>query len=156
MRPLSIATFREVLVNDSIWALYEETIREALNRNAGAEARAALCALLWLLRDQHCAEARAFATQACHEDFELPDPRACTVAERIRDGAARIAGSPGCDDETVTGGMQMVAEALRELIPIWDFGTKAQRQRLPSPSGGFHGSFRRRLPPDFPARRSVF
>jgi len=123
-------------VNDSTWAPCEEAVHEALAHNGAADPGEALCALLWLLRDLHRVDVAGFATRAYHEGFELPDPRATTVAESIRDLAAGTVGMhrPNADGERTrddltvlrnveptASGMQVVADILQKLIPLWDF-----------------------------------
>jgi hypothetical protein len=116
-------------VDDPTWALCEEVLHKALARNGVAGPGDALCAVLWLLRDQHLAAARAFAARAFREGFELPDPSAATVAEAFRDVAANMAGLRGGENDpgaaSGTGpaapGMQVVADVLGELIALWDF-----------------------------------
>jgi hypothetical protein len=100
-------------VNDPTWELCEEVVRQALARDGATDPGEALCALLWLLRDRHRAGLVSAAARACRGDFELPDPRAGTVVEALRDRAADVR-APG-------PGMQVVAEVLGELIPRWDF-----------------------------------
>jgi hypothetical protein len=133
-------------VNDPAWALYEDVVHQALARNGAGDPGPALCALLWLLRDRHRADFTAFVTMACREGFELPDPRAGTVAERIRDQAAGTAGrrdtEGGYNDPTVTrdtesivSGMRVVADVLGELIPVWDSEAMAEAAADDGPSG---------------------
>jgi hypothetical protein len=124
----------EVLVNDPTWALYGEVVQKALARNQMTDPGDALCALLWLLRDRHRAAVSAFASRGYREGFELPDPGASTVAERIKDLAARAADrhrrdggdersgrAVVCGTEALASPMQVVADVLGELIPLWDF-----------------------------------
>ncbi len=127
-------------MNDPTWAHCAEAVHNALIRNEVADPGEALCALLWLLHDLHRADVAAYATRAYREGFELPDPSATTVAEIIKDLAASTAGmhrqeadsERKLNDSTVTDsmefratGMQVVADALEKLIPLWDFEATA-------------------------------
>jgi hypothetical protein len=97
-------------VDDPTWARYEEAVQRALARNQLADPGEVLCALLWLLRDRHRAAVTALARRGYRDGFELPDPCAGTVAERIRDVAAL----------TPDVKMQVVADLLDELILSWN------------------------------------
>jgi hypothetical protein len=114
-------------MNDRTWVLCEEALHKALARNGVADPGQALCALLWLLRGRHQADVTALARRAYRKDFELLDPRARTVAERIQDLAARTAGGHGHETtrgyypDAIAPGIQVVADVLGELIPLWDF-----------------------------------
>jgi hypothetical protein len=114
-------------VNDSTRAFYEETVHRALVRHGVADPGAALCALLWLLRDRHQRDRSAFAARAYREGFELSDPSASTVAESLQNlaaSAAHTAYGDGpavvCDTESLASGMWVVGDVLAELIPLWD------------------------------------
>ena len=113
-------------MNDPTWALYEEVVHQALARNGLADPEEALRALLWLLRERHRTAVTAGAKRAYREDFQLPDPRAGTVAESIEKFAARAAGKHQRDHavahgaESMAAGMQVIADVLQELIPLWD------------------------------------
>jgi hypothetical protein len=114
-------------VNDPTRAHYEETVYRVLARNGVPDPGAALCALLWLLRDRHHRDVTAFATKAYRQDFELPDPGARTVAEELRDRATNLKSVSGhgrpamvCATDSPAPGMQAVADVLAELIPLWD------------------------------------
>jgi hypothetical protein len=121
-------------VSEPTWALHEELVHKALARSGADDPGPALCALLWLLGDRHRAAVAAFAMSACHEGFELPDARTGTVAESVRDLATGTAGghtrhaggerhAPPVTYQTASMalGMQVVADVLGELIPLWDF-----------------------------------
>ena len=114
-------------MNDSTRAFYEAIVQKALARHGVADPGAALCALLWLLRDRHRQEVTAFATRAYREGFELSDPSASTTAEILQNLAASAAHTSDGDGPAVvydTGslasGMRVVGDVLAELIPLWD------------------------------------
>jgi hypothetical protein len=114
-------------MNESTWALGEEAVHQTLARNGRASSGEVLCSLLWLLRDEHRSAVRAFATRAYREGFELSDPRARSIAERIKDHATRT--GEGHRPESLTSGMKMVVDVLGELIALWDFGERGERGR---------------------------
>jgi hypothetical protein len=63
---------------------------------------------------------------ACQDGCELPDARADTVAESLRDlaaGTGRERHHPtiDCRPAAMAQGMQAVADILGDLIPLWDF-----------------------------------
>jgi hypothetical protein len=114
-------------MNDPTRAIYEEVVHQALARNGLADPGEALRALLWLLRERHRMAVTAGATRAYREGFELPDPHASTVAESVEKVAARAAGNHQREHAVAHGagsmaaGMQVIADVLRELIPLWDY-----------------------------------
>ena len=114
-------------MNDPTWPPHEEAVCRALARNGVPDPSAALCALLWLLRDRHRHEAAAFAIRAYREGFELPDPGACTIAETLLNEAACLAVVPGHGEPmivpggaSITPAMRAVADVLGQLIAQWD------------------------------------
>jgi hypothetical protein len=123
-------------MNEPTWALYEEAVHQALARNGLGDPGEALRALLWLLRERHRTTVTASATRAYREGFELPDPRASTVAESIEKVAARAADQHQRDHAAAHGansmaaGMQVIADVLRELIPRWDYEALEDARRV--------------------------
>jgi len=112
----------------------DDVLSEVLARHGAADHRQVLYALLGLLRDQHRVAAADYAGTAYREGFELPDARASTLAETIRDIAASRSGSPQCaasEARGQSGGngaprpgaleLQIIADVLRDLIAVWDF-----------------------------------
>jgi hypothetical protein len=123
-------------MKDPRWLGFEEAVRQALIRHGLADPSDALRVLLWLLRERHRAAITARAARAYREDFELPDPRAATVAESIEDLATNWASAyrhatrveRPCNDlrtarsgESIISAMEAIANVLHELIPLWDF-----------------------------------
>lgn len=120
-------------MSDPTLALCNDVLENALAQHGVPEAGPALCALLWLLRDDHREAVTAAARQAYLEGFEWPNPTKSTVAEHLRDRAAHSSSMPWPEaiaekDKPIAGGcaksipaaMQVVAVVLKELIPLWD------------------------------------
>jgi hypothetical protein len=121
-------------VNDPTWALCERVLHQALARNSLDDPGAALCALLWLLRNRHRAAVTAAARRAYRDGFEWPDPHSHTLAESIKDlalvaaihghdveeGCADNDRAVACSGEAGASGMKVIADVLEELILGWD------------------------------------